>query len=187
MTDAAPPPREEATPSQPSEGTVTILFIDMVGYSGMTEQFGDHGSREVLRDLHSTVRRLLGDHGGREVKVQGDGFMVAFGSVARALRCSVEMQREFTAYSQEHEERPIRVHIGIHTGEAMQEDDDFLGHTVVVASRLADAAQPGEVLVSSLSAQMVERIEEFHFVNYRQESLKGLTRPQQVATLLWAD
>ena len=79
------------------------------------------------------------------------------------------------------------MHIGIHTGEAMQEDDDFLGHTVVVASRLADVAQPGEVLVSSLSAQMVERTEEFHFVNYRQESLKGLTRPQQVATLLWAD
>jgi class 3 adenylate cyclase len=175
------------SPRQPSEGTVTILFIDMVGYSGMTEQLGDHVSREILRELHSTVRRLLGEHGGREVKVQGDGFMVAFGSVAKALRCAGEMQRSFASYSQEHEERPIRVHVGIHTGEAMQEDDDFLGHTVVVASRLADAAQPGEVLVSALSAQMVERTEEFHFVNYRQEILKGLTRPQQVATLLWSD
>ncbi|HEY2214690.1 MAG TPA: adenylate/guanylate cyclase domain-containing protein [Acidimicrobiales bacterium] len=192
--DPVPPPvppptatSKEEPPRQPSEGTVTILFIDMVGYSGMTEQLGDHISREILRELHSTVRRLLGEHGGREVKVQGDGFMVAFGSVARALRCAGDMQRSFTSYSQEHEERPIRVHVGVHTGEAMQEDDDFLGHTVVVASRLADAAQPGEVLVSALSAQMVERTEEFHFVNYRQESLKGLTRPQQVATLLWSD
>jgi class 3 adenylate cyclase len=190
-----PPPKPEApavngsddAPRQPNEGTVTILFIDMVDYAGMTERLGDHGSREVLREQHRTVRELLGNHGGREVKVQGDGFMVAFGSAARALRCAGDMQRAFVAYTKDHQDTPIEVHIGIHTGEAMEEDDDFLGHTVIVASRLADVARPGEVLVSALSAQLVERTEEFHFVNYRQESLKGLTRPQQVATMLWSD
>ena len=85
--------------------------------------------------------------------------MVAFGGVARALRCAASMQRTFAAYSEAHPDRPIRVHIGIHTGEAMEEDDDFLGHTVIVASRIADVAGPGEILVSSLTAQMVERLE----------------------------
>jgi class 3 adenylate cyclase len=182
---AAPP--APPAPAKPSEGTVTILFIDMVDYAGMTERLGDHQSREVLREHHRTVRELLGNHGGREVKVQGDGFMVAFGSAARAMRCAADMQRAFLTYSQEHEDNPIQVHIGVHTGEAMEENDDFLGHTVIVASRLADVARPGEVLVSALSAQLVERTEEFHFVNFRQETLKGLSRPQQVATMLWAD
>jgi class 3 adenylate cyclase len=183
------PPSEPVVPDmpRPGEGTVTILFSDMVNYAGMTERLGDQVSRELLREHHQIVRESLQSHGGREVKVQGDGFMVAFGGVARAMRCAAEMQRAFVTYSQGHEEHPIQIHIGIHTGEAMEEDDDFLGHTVIVASRIAAVAGPGEVLVSSLSAQLVERTEEFHFVNYRQEMLKGLERPQQVATLLWSD
>jgi class 3 adenylate cyclase len=169
------------------EGTVTILFSDMVDYAGMTERLGDQESRQVLRAHHQIVRQLLGTYGGREIKVQGDGFMVAFGGVARALRCAASMQRTFAAYSEAHPDRPIRVHIGIHTGEAMEEDDDFLGHTVIVASRISDVAGPGEVLVSSLTAQMVERSEEFSFADQREIPLKGLTRPQAVARLVWPD
>ncbi len=168
------------------EGTVTILFSDMVDYAGMTERLGDQTSRELLRTHHGIVRDSLQRHGGREVKVQGDGFMMAFGGVARALRCAVEMQRSLLAYSETHESPPIRIHIGVHTGEVVEEDDDFLGHTVIVASRLADAAGPGEILVSALSAQLVERTGEFRFVNHREEILKGLTLPQGVATLVWA-
>jgi len=168
-----------------SEATVTILFSDMVDYAGMTERLGDQMSREVLRNHHEIVRGLLRTHSGREIKVQGDGFMVAFGGVARSLRCASDMQRAFAAYSDAQRDRPIRVHIGIHTGEAMEEDDDFLGHTVIVASRIADEAGSGEILVSSLSAQMVERTEEFSFVDHREITLKGLTRPQRVATLVW--
>jgi class 3 adenylate cyclase len=169
------------------EGTVTILFSDMVDYAGMTERLGDQQSREVLRVHHQIVRQLLGTYGGREIRVQGDGFMVAFGGVARALRCAASMQRTFAAYSEDHPDLPIRVHIGIHTGEAMEEDDDFLGHTVIVASRISDVAGPGEVLVSSLTAQMVERSEEFTFADRREITLKGLTRPQAVARLVWPE
>jgi class 3 adenylate cyclase len=169
------------------EGTVTILFSDMVDYAGMTERLGDQESREVLRVHHQVVRQLLGTYGGREIRVQGDGFMVAFGGVARALRCAASMQRTFAAYSEAHPDRPIRVHIGIHTGEAMEEDDDFLGHTVIVASRISDVAGPGEILVSSLTAQMVERSEEFTFADQREITLKGLSRPQPVARLVWPD
>jgi class 3 adenylate cyclase len=69
----------------------------------------------------------------------------------------------------------------------MEEDDDFLGHTVIVASRISDVAGPGEVLVSSLTAQMVERSEEFTFADQREITLKGLSRPQPVARLVWPD
>ncbi|HEX3796441.1 MAG TPA: adenylate/guanylate cyclase domain-containing protein [Acidimicrobiales bacterium] len=183
----AAPAAPAETPSGPREGTVTILFSDMVDYAGMTERLGDQASRELLRDHHQIVRSALEQHGGREIKVQGDGFMVAFGGVARALRCAADMQRAFDTYSGEHVDQPIQVHIGVHTGEAMEEDADFLGHTVIVASRIADVAQSGEILVSGLSAQLVERTEEFVFTDYRAVTLKGLTRPQQVATMVWGE
>jgi class 3 adenylate cyclase len=191
------PPRIDVTPSQPvpeppaqampSDGTVTILFSDMVDYAGMTERLGDQASREVLREHHRIVRNMLDRHGGREISVQGDGFMVAFGGVARALRCAIEVQRAFRSYSEDNLDRPIQVHIGVHTGDAVEEDDDFLGHTVIVASRLAAVAAPGEILVSSLSEQLVQGSGEFTFVEHRESALKGMTRVQHAAALAWAD
>jgi class 3 adenylate cyclase len=148
---------------------------------------GDQLSREVLHQHHAIVRTMLERHQGREVKVQGDGFMVAFGGVARALRCAVDVQRAFRAYSQEHLDRPIQVHIGVHTGDAIEEDDDFLGHTVIVASRLAAVAGAGEILVSSLSEQLVQGTGEFTFTEHRESVLKGMTRAQSSAILAWAD
>ena len=79
------------------------------------------------------------------------------------------------------------MHIGVHTGDAVAEGDDYLGHTVIVASRLADVAGPGEILVSSLSEQLVQGSGEFSFDGHRETRLKGLARAQQSATLAWAE
>jgi class 3 adenylate cyclase len=171
----------------PSDGTVTILFCDMVDYAGMTERLGDQASRDVLRQHHRIVRDAIGRHGGREISVQGDGFMVAFGGVARALRCAIDVQRSFLAYVPADDGEPIAVHIGVHTGDAVDEGDDYLGHTVIVASRLADAADAGEILVSSLSEQLVQGSGEFTFDGHREMPLKGLARAQPSASLAWAE
>ena len=171
----------------PTDGTVTILFCDMVDYAGMTERLGDQASRQVLREHHRMVRDAIARHGGREISVQGDGFMVAFGGVARALRCAVDIQRAVLAYVPDDEGETIAVHIGVHTGDAVDEGDDYLGHTVIVASRLADAAGAGDILVSSLSEQLVQGSGEFTFNRQRATRLKGMEREQLAATLVWAD
>ena len=168
-----------------TDGTVTILFCDMVDYAGMTERLGDHVSRQLLHDHHRIVRDALGRNGGREIKVQGDGFMLAFPGVARALRCAIDIQRGFVTYVPPPGGEPISVHIGVHTGDAVAEDDDYLGLTVIVASRLADAAAPGEILVSSLSEQLVAGSGEFTFAGPRETPLKGMERAQLSATLSW--
>jgi class 3 adenylate cyclase len=168
-----------------TDGTVTILFCDMVDYAGMTERLGDRASHRLLTEHHRLVRQALVNHGGREVKVQGDGFMVAFGGVARALRCAIEIQRNVDAYQPADDGEPIAVHIGINTGDALSEGDDYLGHTVIVASRLADAAGAGEILVSSLSEQLVVGSDEFVFAGHRETRLKGMARAQLSATLSW--
>jgi class 3 adenylate cyclase len=171
----------------PTEGTVTILFCDMVDYAGMTERLGDQASRAVLREHHRMVRDAIARHGGREISVQGDGFMVAFGGVARALRCAIDIQRAVAAYIPAEDGESIAVHIGVHTGDAMDEGDDYLGHTVIVASRLADRASAGEILVSSLSEQLVQGSGDFAFEDHREVSLKGMARPQSAATLAWTE
>jgi class 3 adenylate cyclase len=178
---ASPAPAPFAT-----DGTVTILFCDMVDYAGMTERLGDQASRQLLHDHHRIVRDALARHDGREINVQGDGFMLAFGGVARALRCAVDIQRAINAYVPRTADETIAVHIGVHTGDAVAEGDDFLGLTVIVASRLADAAGPGEILVSSLSEQLVQGSDEFTFAGHRETHLKGMTRAQHSATLAWA-
>ena len=159
----------------------------MVDYAGMTERLGDMASRQVLREHHGIVREAVARYGGREINVQGDGFMVAFGGVARALRCAVDIQRAFDAYVPAEGGEPIAVHIGIHTGDALDEGDDYLGHTVIVASRLADAAGAGEILVSSLSEQLVQGSGEFAFSGHRETRLKGMERAQPSATLAWVE
>ena len=77
----------------------------MVDYAGMTERLGDQHSRQLLREHHAIVRAMLERHNGREIKVQGDGFMVAFGGVARALRCAIDLQRAFETYSLAHSDQ----------------------------------------------------------------------------------
>ncbi|MGH9095987.1 MAG: adenylate/guanylate cyclase domain-containing protein, partial [Acidimicrobiales bacterium] len=182
---APPGPRPESVDSH--DNTVTILFSDMVDYSGITERLGDRSAQALITEHHRIVRALLTGHGGREVKVQGDGFMVAFGGVARALRCAVAIQRSFREHTLAHPDQPIRAHIGLHTGEAMEVDDDYFGHTVIVASRIAGIAVPDEILVSSLSVQLVAGTGEFHFGDQREVALKGMSRLQTVAPLVWAN
>jgi class 3 adenylate cyclase len=170
-----------------ADGTVTIVFSDMVDYAGSTERLGDQVSLRRLHEHHRIVRDALTRYGGREVKVQGDGFMIAFSGAARAMRCAIDIQRAFREYVPPLGEDPIAVHIGINTGDAVVEGDDYIGHTVIVASRLADAAAPGEILVSSLSEQLVAGTGEFRFGALRETRLKGMTRPQMSVSLLWAD
>jgi class 3 adenylate cyclase len=188
-TPASEPARFEPSADgvpPPNVGTVTILFCDMVDYAGMTERLGDQASHRILHEHHRIVRDAVARNGGREIKVQGDGFMVAFGGVAPAMRCAIDTQRACRDHVSDEGEK-IAVHIGIHTGDAVVEDDDYLGHTVIVASRLADAASPGEILVSSLSEQLVQGSGEFAFDGHRETRLKGMARAQLSATLNWAD
>jgi len=187
LADRAAPAGPPDVAALRSDGTVTVLFCDMVDYAGKTERLGDQVSRRILGEHHRIVREAVARHAGREVNVQGDGFMMAFAGVARALRCAVDIQRAFEANAPIDDSEPIAVHIGIHTGDAVVEGDDYLGHTVIVASRLADAAGPGEILVSSLSEQLVQGSGEFTFEGHRETPLKGMERAQPSATLLWAE
>jgi class 3 adenylate cyclase len=183
---SAPAPVGQHRTNGAPAGTVTILFSDIEGFSSMTERLGDRKAQEIVRVHNAIVRGNVGACGGFEVKSQGDGFMIAFDSASKALRCAQAVQHELAAYTKSHPDEPVRVRMGLHTGEAIKDQDDFLGRTVIVASRIADEACGGEILVSSLLQELVKGTGEFRFGEAREVELKGLTGKQEVVSVNWS-
>jgi class 3 adenylate cyclase len=166
------------------DGTVTVLFSDIEHSTELTERLGDQRWLEVLEAHNSVVRAQLGEHGGYEVKSQGDGFMVAFPSARQAVQCAIDVQRVLTRRAA-NGELPLRVRIGIHTGEAIQRDGDFYGKSVILAARIAGRAQGGEILVSSLVQQLLEPSGDRRFKDAGETELKGLSGKERLYRVAW--
>ncbi|MEE8346318.1 MAG: protein kinase [Dehalococcoidia bacterium] len=172
--------RQHAAP----DGTVTILFSDIEGSTAMTERLGDQRWLDLLRGHNAIVRKRVAAHEGFEVKAEGDGFMLAFGSARKALECAVDIQRAFADRNESAEEQ-IRVRIGLHTGEAIKEADDFFGKNVILAARIAGQAGGGEILVSSLLKELTESGGDIAFGEGREVELKGLSGQHHVFEVVW--
>ena len=168
------------------DGTVTILFSDIEGSTEMTERLGDRRWLEVLREHNTVIRSEVRAHDGFEVKSQGDGFMVAFASARRALACAIAVQRAFAGRAEDDPDEAIRVRIGMHTGEAIRERDDFFGRNVILAARIAAEARGGEILVSSLLKELTESSGDVQFGDAREVSLKGLSGSHLVHAVEWS-
>lgn len=156
------------------DGTVTILFTDVEGSTALNERLGDLRWLELLRMHHAIVRDQTQSHGGFEVKAQGDGFMIAFPSARRAIECARAIQGAIASRLGDHPDGPIRVRIGLHTGEAIREESDFYGKNVVLAARIAGQACGGEILVSAVVKQLTESAGDIGFDDRRELQLAGL-------------
>lgn len=170
-----------------ADGTVTIAFSDMEGFSAMTERLGDQAAHEVIKLHNQVVRKELQREGGKEVELQGDGFLLAFADPAAALRCATNIQRAFARHNASKEGEPIRVRIGLHTGTPIQEGDRFFGITVIMAARIAAQAGGGEVLTSAALHERCAGDPDFHFGPPREAELKGLAGRHRMHPLLWTD
>jgi class 3 adenylate cyclase len=177
--------RPDLAPLTSPEGTVTLLFSDIEGSTAANERLGDRRWMEVLHAHNLIVREEVARHGGFEVKSQGDGFMLAFSSARRGLACAVAIQQALRAHAGEHPDAAIAVRMGLHTGEAVKEGDDFFGTHVALAARVATAARGGEILVSALLKELTEGSGELAFRPSREVELKGLTGTRRVYSVLW--
>ena len=118
------------------------------------------------------------------VKSNGDGYMLAFPSARQALRSAVGIQREQDGRNQG-SAHPLRVRIGIHTGEVLRQSGDFFGRHVAFASRIADKATGGEILISDLTKALVAGSPEFEFGEVRSAELKGFPGEHSMSLLSW--
>src|SRR4051794_25031679 len=163
--------------------TVTLLFTDLVGSTGLASRVGPGAAEELRREHFGLLREALAESGGREVKNLGDGLMVAFQSSSSAVTCAVAMEQQLDRRNRRADEQ-LMVRIGISAGEADVEDGDYFGPPVIEASRLCNKAAGGQILCGELVRMMAREGQAFRSVGALE--LKGLPQPYPAHEVEWA-
>lgn len=166
--------------------TVTIVFSDIEDSTRRAVELGDERWMQLLTVHNAIVRRALAKHQGREVKTLGDGFMLTFPSARAAILAMTDVQRAVRAYAQSKPAEAMAVRVGIHTGEAMPDSSgDLIGRHVILASRIANAARGGEILVSRVVHEIAGSRGDIAFGEGRAVELKGIAETQTVHQVDW--
>ncbi len=177
---AATPPLAPRT--GPVRRFVAVLFTDIVGSTALTQAIGDAEWAHLRGRHRELLLSCFAAHGGSEVSSAGDGFLARFDSARSAALAAVEIQRRLSQTRSEAGFAP-QVRIGIHVGEAIEDDGDLLGTVINVASRITDEADAGEILCSDPVAEAVEGRVGVEDRGVRM--LKGVARPRHLFALTW--
>jgi adenylate cyclase len=152
-----------------------VCFLDLTGYTRLTEEQGDEAAAELAARLAGLVRRSSQEHGGTPVKWLGDGVMFYFREPGDAVLAAVEMVEVVGRQGLP------PAHVGIHAGPVVFQEGDYFGRTVNLAARIAEYARPGEVLVSQ---EVVDAADggPVAFTEVGPVELKGVSGPLRLHT-----
>jgi class 3 adenylate cyclase len=154
---------------------ITVLACDIVGSTALMTRVGDDAADELRRHIFARWRGAIEREGGEVVKTIGDAVMAVFRSSAvQAVAAAIALHDDD---DDESPETSARVRVGIATGEAAEEDDDWFGTPVVEAFRLCARAEPGEILLSAVARRIVGSRGGYEFVELGPLRLKGLAEP----------
>jgi predicted ATPase/class 3 adenylate cyclase len=165
-------------------GTVTFLFTDIEGSTRLLQELGDRYA--AVRDEHAAIlRRAVAEAGGVEVSTEGDSFFVAFARPQAAVRAAVAAQRGLAAHDWP-PGRPVRVRMGLHTGEGVLGGDNYVGLDVNRAARIAGAAHGGQVIVSDATRALVDHglPDGACLRDLGEHRLKDIARPERLHDLV---
>jgi len=157
----------------PTTRVPAICFLDLTGYTRLTEERGDSIAADLAQRLASMVERHSRRHGGTPVKWLGDGVMFHFPEPADGVLAALEMVEAAPDLGLP------SAHVGLHVGPVLFQEGDYFGRTVNVAARIADYARPGEVVVSQ---EVVEAVadDKLEFSEIGPVELKGVTGPHRL-------
>jgi len=158
-------------------GTVTFLFTDIEGSSQLLGQLGD-GYADVLAEHRRALRRAVAAHNGVEVDTQGDAFFVAFPDADEAVAAAHDAQRALAG-------SPVRVRMGIHTGEPIVTAEGYVGLDVHRGARISAAGHGGQVLVSQTTRNLLRP--DIELRDLGEHRLKDLQQPEWLFQLLGPD
>jgi class 3 adenylate cyclase len=167
------PSRAETT-DIPS-GTAVILFADIANSTALTERLGDAAFRERARSLDERLRAAIGEARGAAIngKLLGDGVLAVFASARDAIECGL-------ACNAAGADVELPMHLGIHAGDVIREDDNIYGGAVNIAARIADASAAGEVLVSQTVRDLARTSAGVDFEDRGEHLLKGIAELQRL-------
>src|SRR5262245_9734413 len=149
-------------------GTVTFLFSDIEGSTSLLHELGD-AYADALGEHRDVFRAAFADHNGVEVDTQGDAFFAAFARASDAVAAAAEIQSRLAP-------GPIRVRIGVHTGEPQITDEGYVGLDVHRGARVCAAGHGGQVLLSQTTRDLVD-VDASELGEHR---LKDLLEPQRL-------
>jgi class 3 adenylate cyclase len=154
---------------KPVDRPPAICFLDLSGYTRLTEERGDAAAADLAGRLSRLVNRTSGQHGGKAIKWLGDGVMFHFRDPGAGVLAALEMVEG----AEEADLPPA--HVGLHAGPVLFQEGDYFGRTVNVAARIADYARRGEVLVSDEVVAASSDTEGVAFDAIGPVELKGLS------------
>jgi class 3 adenylate cyclase len=161
---------EDAGVSFPAAPATAMCFLDLSGYTRLTDEHGDEEAAALAGRLADIVQLRSRSHGGEVVKWVGDGVMFRFRDPSGAVVSSLDLVEEIPAAGLP------PAHVGVAAGPVIRQGGDYYGRTVNLASRISDRAESGQVLVSEPVAEMAS-VRSVTFVPVGPVELKGLTGP----------
>ncbi|HYM16041.1 MAG TPA: adenylate/guanylate cyclase domain-containing protein [Dehalococcoidia bacterium] len=165
-----------------SAATAVILLTDIVDSTALTERLGDARFREASRALDAGLRAAIRDAGGAAIdgKLLGDGVLATFPSAAQAI----DGARRCLALSAASE---LGLHIGLHAGDVIREENNVYGGAVNIASRICGLSAPGEILVSDVVRGMARSSASVTFEDRGEKEMKGVGEPVRVYGVRWRE
>lgn len=167
-----------------SDGTVTLFFSDIEDSTPLNDRLGDATWVRVLAAHDRLLRTRIEQYRGQVVKTAGDGFMVAFRDPEAACRAALGIQKDLARDITLRRHGPIRVRIGVHTGQVVARDGDYFGRNVAMAARVADLAEGGEVLASTAVVEALDEDAAVVLEELEPVALKGLAGEHTVWRIL---
>ncbi len=158
---------------RPPSGTAIILFADIVDSTALTERLGDDAFREKARELDMTLRGIIRDHSGTAIegKLVGDGVMAVFTSARQAIEAALACGKAGGE---------LALHLGLHAGDIIREDNNVYGGAVNIAARISGLSAPGELLVSDTVRSLARTSAGVVFEDRGEQALKGIEEPLRV-------
>jgi predicted ATPase len=130
-------------------GTVTLLFTDIEGSTRLLDELGPEGYRDALGEHRRLLRELFDRHDGYEVDYEGDAFFVAFERAGDAVAVARKGQKALAG-------GPVRVRMGLHTGEPLLDPPKYVGRDVHLTARVMAAGHGGQVLLTRATRALVD-------------------------------
>jgi class 3 adenylate cyclase len=154
-----------------------FLFSDMRGFTAFGERHGNQAAAAMVAAFLEIARAAIAHHEGAEIKTEGDAMFAVFPAASSAVLCGLEIVDAAAELSARQPDRPLKLGVGVHAGEAIETAEGYIGRAVNIAARVCAQARPGEVLVTSTVKGITQASIAVGFIPRGQRRLKGIHDP----------
>ncbi len=167
---------------------LTFLFTDIENSTPLWEQFPDEMQQSSARH-DAVMREIIEIHQGRVVKTTGDGFHAVFEAPSDGVAAALAGQKALSAETWSPASGPLKIRMGLHTGESQSRDGDYYGPEVNRAARVMGLGHGGQVLISEVTAALTRKSlpPDCTLADLGQHRLKGIAAPEQIFQLCHPD